>query len=260
MGMRTKILLALMSISLHIARAQIAPVGHSFSEDEFAVYATQKDTISRISFEIGRHEPKDYAFATNTLGVWKPVKVENEEKKKLHHTFAPIYLRVTLDGRKSYYFLEDYYDVDMYGFATIPSEHLTIITARYSFYIYDARTHTLSSKQIPGLHQYEGEDAISGLFNVLSLFDDENYLLGNVQGFGVFCFDISNPANPIELMQRRIDQTDKSPLFLFSNQKNGNPSKIIVAEVDERSEHPNIANFYRRIRRINKLCSPLCAD
>lgn len=46
----------------------------------------------------------------------------------------------------------------------------------------------------------------NGLYNVLALFDNKLFLSGNVQGFCVFCFDLSNPKLPIELKQYKRGQ------------------------------------------------------
>ena len=71
----------------------------------------------------------------------------------------------------------------MFSFPDLPSDNLQIIAGRYAFYIYDIDKQTLSNELIPGLNQYEGEDAISGLYSGLTLFDNEKFLLGNVQVF-----------------------------------------------------------------------------
>lgn len=226
---------------------QIIPEGkNSFSEDEFVLYVEQEDSVNGIRYQVGRHEPKGYTFDKKG-DEWIQVPIEQNKRDHFHHTYAPIYLRVKRQKEEVYYFLDSYYDVDMFCFPELPSANLRIIAGRYAFYIYDIHKQTLSSKQIPGLDQYEGEDAISGLYSALTLFDNERFLLGNGQGFGVFCFDVSNPAKPSELLQYRLRKPDGEQFYAFSPKADTPLFDMIIAQQDTSSASAKIERLYRKL-------------
>ncbi|HLT87244.1 MAG TPA: hypothetical protein VKZ57_06610 [Sphingobacterium sp.] len=236
--MRTYLFIWFLLIAF-VANGQIIPEEKNpFPTNEFVVYAEHADSVNHIYYQVGRHEPKNYT----------------------HHILAPLYLKVKRQKEESYYFLNSYYDPDMFSFPPLTSDNLTIIAGRYDFYLYDIHNHTLSDKQTPGLHQYEGEDAISGLYSALTLFDNEHFLLGNVQGFGIFCFDISDPANPSELVQYNIKKPNGEQFYAFFHQTDYNLFDIIIAQQDTSSESRNIKRHYRKLRNVRYAMQHIAID
>ncbi len=235
-----------------ITLAQINPEKEPFPPEDFVVYLSKNDSIQNVLYEIGRYEPKGYTFTTGHNGAWIKVPLNDEQKnnKNFFHTHAPIYLKITKGNTGKYYFLDDYYDIDMYSFSELKSENLIFITARYSMYIIDNKHNTLSSKIIPGDGQYEGEDAISPLYSALTLFDEENFLLGNVQGFGVFCIDITHPAKPKELKQYSIDFSNKGQYYAFFHRKKKNKFDIMIAQSDVETDKRTIRRLYKKLKTV----------
>ncbi|HLW62951.1 MAG TPA: hypothetical protein VKY33_06075 [Flavobacterium sp.] len=240
---------------------QISPKENTlFPADEFIVYTSFTDSLNGVLYQIGRHEPKDYTFGMNHLGKWQTIQKETDEDSYHDHVNAPIYLKIQQKEIESYYFLDGYYDVDFYRFKNLISEKLLFITARYHFYIFDLEKGTLSSKTIPGHNQYEGEDAISGLYDALTVFDNERFLLGNVQGFGVFCFDISNTSKPQELYQYNIKDPNEEPFYVFLYQNNKQLFDVIIAQNDASSESTNISNFYSKLKKVRYVVQDKAID
>lgn len=240
-----------------VSSGQIIPKKKSlFPGDEFVIYIEHTDTVNGIHYQVGRHEPKGYTFDKKG-DKWIHVPIEQNKSDHFHHTHAPIYLKVKRQKEEVYYFLDSYYDVDMFRFPELPSDNLTIIAGRYSFYLYDIRKQTLSHKQIPGLEQYEGEDAISGLYSALTLFDNERFLLGNVQGFGVFCFDISNPAKPSELLQYRLEKPNGKQFYTFFPKTDKLLFDMIIAQQDASSESAKIERLYRKLGIVRYAIPPI---
>lgn len=228
---------------------QISPEKNvPFHKSEFVVYRSFTDSLHNTLYEIGRHEPKNHIYKRNNEGKWEKVKQTIDEN--FHHVYAPVYLKIQHKETENYYFLDDYYDVDFYRFKKLNSEKLLFIKARYHFHIFDREKRTLSSKAIPGLDQYEGEDAISGLYDALTLFDNEQFLFGNVQSFGVFCFDISNPSQPEELKQYSIKDSNDGQFYAFFHRNNQNLFDVIIVQSDLESKNPNIRSFYKKLAPI----------
>lgn len=233
--------------------AQIPPEKNPFPTEEFIVYQSITDSIHKVHYQIGRHEPKEYTFDHGDDGDWIeiPLTDQNKNNKNFHHTYAPAYLKIINENIEKYYFLDDYYDIDMYSFSEIKSENLIFITARYSLYLIDKKNITVSKKIIPGKGQYEGEDAISPLYSALTLFDNEHFLLGNVQGFGVFCLDISNPAQPVELKQYSISQSNEGQFYAFFHQKNNDQFDLTLAQSDVKSDEKTVKRLYKKLKDIH---------
>jgi len=210
------------------ATAQILPEsGQSFHAEKFISYTEHTDSLNDIHYQVGTYNPAD--------------------SPDIH---LPIYLRIARQGSEKYYDLDTKYDPDMFSFPDLSSDRLVIIKGRYAFYVYDIHQQTLSRKLQPGLGQYEGEDAISGLYAGLTLFDNEKFILGNVQGFGVFCFDISDPADPVELMQYAVKKADEElPFYAFLYKTDSNLFDILCAQPDTSSKSL-IPRLYKRLKTV----------
>lgn len=251
-----KKLLFIISI-LFFALCSYGQIPSEQNPGEFVVYAEHTDSLHKIYYQLGRYEPKDYTFEINLSGQWEKIKRNPQNNEKFVHVSAPIYLRIQHDETDNYYFLNSYYDVDMFSFPDLPSDNLQIIAGRYAFYIYDIDKQTLSNELIPGLNQYEGEDAISGLYSGLTLFDNEKFLLGNVQGFGVFCFDISNTAKPVDLKQHHTKDQNDGQFYAFFYPKMHKSFDIILAKTDVSSVSPNINRLYKKMGTIKYLAKDI---
>lgn len=219
-----------------------------FPPDEFVIYSSFKDTLSKTLYQIGRHEPASQKFELDQSGKWTKTQVKTDENFK--HIHAPGYLKTIRNNVEKFYFLNDYSEGAFYGIKKLASENLLFITTRYHFYIFDRDNEKLSEKCIPGFEQYEAEDAISGLYDAIELFDNSQYLLGNVQGFGIFCFDISNPSKPRELKQYGIDKSMNGGFYVFFVRKNENLYDVIIAQHDINSKNSNIRNYYSKLKEI----------
>lgn len=224
---------------------QIEPTKNPFPENDFQVYQTFEK--AGLHFAIGRFEPEGYSI-TQTNSTKFTYEPNGEKLNPIYkNKVAWIYLKVTNNHHADYFFLDEFYDVDLFQFKELNSKKLLFIKNRYTFYIFDLKEFKISEKQIPGKDQYEGEDAISGLFDALTLFDNEHFLLGNVQGFGVFCFDISNPLQPKELKQFTSETENKGQFYAFFYPKTNQLFDIVVAQSDAESYSRNINQMYQKM-------------
>ncbi|HLV46524.1 MAG TPA: hypothetical protein VKY32_05735 [Flavobacterium sp.] len=227
---------------------QIEPTKNPFPENDFQVYQTYEK--AGLHFAIGRFEPEGYSI-TQTNSTKFTYEPNGENPNPIYkNKVAWIYLKVTNNHHADYFFLDEFYDVDLFQFKELNSKKLLFIKNRYAFYLFDLKDFKISEKQIPGKDQYEGEDAISGLFDALTLFDNEHFLLGNVQGFGVFCFDISNPLQPKELKQFTIKTENKGQFYAFFPQKKHNKFDLLVAQTDAESKNKSIERLYGKLKNI----------
>lgn len=222
------------------AAAQILPEKEQpFNREKFMVYTEHIDSLRDTHYQIGTYNVKD------------------TEAPQPH---LPVYLRVARQDTVSSYYLDTKYDPDMFSFAGLPSDRLAIIKGRSAFYVYDIERKMLSRKLHPGLDQYEGEDAISGLYSGLILFDNEKFILGNVQGFGVFCYDISNPSNPIELMQYTIKKTGgEQSFYAFFYKTADNLFDMLIAQPD-RSSESNIPQLFIQLKTVRYAAQDILLD
>ena len=220
-------IISLFSLFCTVLYGQIPhEVQSPFPKDEFMIYYSFEDSLSKTLYQIGRHEPDG----------------------NFQHTHAPVYLKVLRNDLDKYYYLNDYSESSFYSIKELASENLLFITARYHFYIYDRNRGELSEKNIPGFEQYEGEDAISGLYDGLELFDNSQFLLGTVQGFGIFCFDISKPTSPKQLRQYGSEESANGGFYAFFVHKQDNLYDVIIAQHDVNYENVNIRNYYSKLK------------
>jgi len=227
--------------------AQIEPTKNPFPEKDFQVYQSYEK--AGFHFEIGRFEPEGY-WITQTNSTKFTYEPNGENQNPVYENqIAWIYLKVENNQNTDYFFLDEFYDVDLFQFKELNSENLLLIKNRFAFYLFDFKEFKISKKQIPG--QYEGEDSISGLFDALTLFDNENFLLGNVQGFGIFCFDISNPLQPKELKQYTTGTENKGQFYAFFPQKKKNNFDFLIAQTDAESKNKSIERLYSKLKNIH---------
>src|SRR5690606_28551222 len=104
-------------------------------------------------------------------------------------------------------------DLDVLKFVNL-SDGLLVFKTRYHFFIYDLENRQVTTRNTPGKHVYEGEDAISSLISALTFFDGGKFLLGCVQSYGVFCYDLSDPVHPVELRQYGTSHYNQGQYYL----------------------------------------------
>lgn len=221
-----------------------------FNLDDFVVFTLHTDTINQIDYQLGRFEPDDYRFEMNRLGEWEKIKITPDTNHNFQHIAAPNYLKISSKNEINYYFLSSYYDTDMFSFPDLPSENFQLIKGRYAFHLYHKKEEILSSRQIPGVGQYQGEDAVSGLYSALTFFDNEKFILGNVQAFGIFCFNLRDYSQPIELKQYQIYEENNGQYYAFFSPVDNGNFDIIVAQADLSSSSPNINRLYHKLKNI----------
>lgn len=251
----SKVFLFIFGIISSQISAQIKPVKNlEFPESDFVSYVKYENKSQKILFEIGLFEPGNYNLiaAANSIKIYKS---KSDERNFNHKTYegkmASFYLKITQNSQSNYFFLDRYHDIDSFEFVDLKSDNFLILKDIYTFYIYDFQKEILSESCFPGKNQYEGEDAISGQFDALTLFDEEKFLLGNVQGFGVFCFDISDLTHPKELKQFAIQDSNEGQNYTFFHESKNGIFDIIVANSDLNSESKNINNLYQKLENVS---------
>lgn len=224
-----------------------------FPETDFVVYASETDFSENTTYEIGRFEPENVAFTPDHLGRLR-YNTAQANNPNYFLQIASIFLKINKNNQSFYIELDETNDIDLHRFIISNSTQLIVIAGRYSFQILNAETLSISPKIIPGQGQYQGEDAISPLFDAITFFDNDKFLLGNVQAFGVFCIDISDISNPKDLIQHRIISNErKERYYLFFNPIKGKKFDFIFAQIDPNSESTSIRNLYSKLKNISYL-------
>lgn len=242
----------LLILSIHL-NAQIPVLNESpFPEKDFVVYASETNFTENTTYEIGRFEPENLAFTTDHLGQLR-YNITQTDNPNYFSQIAFIFLKVNKNNQSFYFELDETQDVDMFKFIISNSNKLMIIGGRYSFTIFDTENLLLSPKIIPGCGQYEGEDAMSPLFSAITFFDNEKFLLGNVQAFGVFCIEISDLSKPKDLIQYKINSAENELFYAFLNPKKRKKFDIIIAQNDTNSESSSIRNLFSKLKNVGYL-------
>lgn len=247
----TKYLILLIS-TLHL-NAQTQVLNESpFPKTDFVVYASETNFTENTTYEIGRFEPENVAFTPDHLGRLRYNMVQANNPNYFLQ-IASIFLKINKNNQSFYIELDETNDIDLHRFIISNSTQLIVIAGRYSFQILNAETLSISPKIIPGQGQYQGEDAISPLFDAITFFDNDKFLLGNVQAFGVFCIDIADISNPKELIQHKIYSPENELVYTFFGRIKRNKFDIIVAQNDPNSESTSIRNLYSKLKNISYL-------
>lgn len=223
--------------------------------DVFRVYATADGAGDQqgVRYELGRSEPANYTIhcAGDTCYYLRRDMAENGwqgEGQFLPH--APIVLRMRKDSVIQDIRLPYFQDIDMVKlYNKLPSPYLVIVQ-RYAFSLFDVKDRVLSPTMVPGRKIDYREDAISGIMDGFLCFDDGRYLLGNAQGYGLFCFDVSEMQRPIEL-RRYSSQAENNgqPYFFLGRRKNGRWDGLL-ARSDMDSEIKGINNLYKKTENV----------
>jgi len=233
----------------HVALGQTVHQDNiQFPSGEFTVYHSFTDTLKEILYQIGRYEPRTSRFQQLANGEWREVPVEGGEN--LVHVHAPIYLKIKINNTVQFYFLDDYSDPDLYRVKKLNDSSLILVSSRYGFYVFDSVRNILSKKVIPGAGKYEGEDATSGLYAGVEVFDNDRFLLGNVKGYGVFCFDIKDLGRPIALQRHGKSEFGAGAFYIFFVAKAHELYDVILAQTDREALHPGILGFSIKLRQI----------
>lgn len=247
----TKYLILLIS-TLHL-NAQTQVLNESpFPKTDFVVYASETNFTENTTYEIGRFEPENVAFTPDHLGRLRYNMVQANNPNYFSQ-IASIFLKINKNNQSFYIELDETNDIDLHRFIISNSTQLIVIAGRYSFHVLNAETLSISPKIIPGQGQYQGEDAISPLFDAITFFDNDKFLLGNVQAFGVFCIDIADISSPKELIQHKIYSPENELVYTFFGRIKRNKFDIIVAQNDPNSESTSIRNLYSKLKNISYL-------
>ena len=124
--------------------SQIEPTKNPFPENDFEVYQTYEK--EGLHFAIGRFEPKGYSIlqTNSTQFIYEP---NDENSNPIYkNKVAWIYLKVASNQNVDYFFLDEFYDVDLFQFEELTSENLLLIKNRYSFYLFDLKEFKISEK------------------------------------------------------------------------------------------------------------------
>src|SRR5690606_17539603 len=69
--------------------------------------------------------------------------------------------------------------------------------------------------------------------------------------FGVFCLDISNPAQPCALKQCSISLSNEGQLYALFHQKNNVQFDVIIAQTDPNSDETTVKRSYKKLKDIH---------
>lgn len=222
---------------------------------DFVAYVHKQDTIHHIRYELGRFEPIGFEIKNtfDDVHVYTSNTDQNSDAQSVYeNNIAPGYLKVVNKNSTIHFYpLEDYYDMDLFQFTSLDTDRFLVFKNRYTFYIFDKKDNTVSKKQTPLRQQYEGEDAISGIMAAFTFFDNEKFLLGNAQSFGIFCYDIQHPTEPIELYQYSLpEKRNEGQFYAFLVPSSTENWNIIIAQSDIAAPTNNIHFLYNRLKNI----------
>ncbi|GAB3012148.1 hypothetical protein GCM10027051_13690 [Niabella terrae] len=120
-----------------------------------------------------------------------------------------------------------------------------LIKDRYQLYLIDLEAKTFAALQ-PGKGLDYGEDAISGTMRGLRFFD--HYLLGNAVSYGLFCFNIQDPAHPRELKRYTAVYSNLGQPYFFLDEHPDGTLSGLFAQSDTLNKSTVISQFYTTIK------------
>jgi hypothetical protein len=220
-------------------------------DENFEVFQSYQDEINRIGYEIGQYKFEQ----CKSIALANPKYIYHCKNSEFPHgQYASFYFRVISTEEVLNFFLDEYYDHETYEIQSKFEENqkILVVNNRYHFYVYDSSNRRLSNPIIPGIGQYEREDAISGLLDAFTFTSDRNFLLGYVQGFGIFCYNITNSAQPIELKQFKLKSEINKEFFYFFQPIGNYYFLLISTQTDENFKSKNIENFYSQLKNLNQ--------
>ena len=229
-----------------------------YNEQDFRSFDTLHHEATSTQFELGFFSPKGYDVVYDSKSSRSYYQRVDTTATDLYlNETAVAYLKSTKENSLPAFIpLQLVEDFDLLKFIPIKSEKIILYKNRYAFGIYDVNTQKTGSSQQPGAYKYEGEDAMSSLLSGFSFFDNEKFLFGHVQAYGIFCYDISNPINPIEL--RRYALSERSEGIYYDNQgehhvflqpKENDRWDVLLASSDTTSS-PSIPKLYSRLKEM----------
>lgn len=171
--------------------------------------------------------------------------------------YGPLTLRVFEDGNITDICApeDSYPDLEMSHTRLIQlhSRPFFFVIDRYRVYLVDLEKERISARIEPGLGVAYGDDSISGTVNGFQFFDKDNYLLGIAVSYGVFCFNISDPDHPNELMRYSSDFSDQGQPYFFLERNADGSYNGIVSQSDTTKKSTRVSGFYTETRKAKYL-------
>src|SRR5690554_1295335 len=232
-----------------------------FSELDFEAVDILNHKPTQTHFEIGYFLPKGYTMESHKVDNQSIYHIADSTlvtSLEYNNQVVEGYLKVSKKGQAAEFIsLQLYDDLDLLGFVPCTSENLIIYKNRYRFGIYDIRSQSVSAPQLPGENKYEGEDAISSILGGFNFFDQDQYLFGHVQAYGIFCYDLSQPSHPKELLRYAISNNNEGLCFdnqgeyhVFLHPKGNGTWNILLGQSDTTSKQ-SVLKLYSKFNTLS---------
>lgn len=220
-----------------------------YRDADFLASDSLAHPVKKARYELGAYFPSGYLWQKRSPE--EEVKIYVPMDSTIENTYdgqiASGFLSISKDDGANRIPLDIYDDLDLLKF-TNSSDRLLVFKSRYHFFVYDLEKKEVTKRNTPGKQVYEGEDAISPLISALTLFDEDRFLLGNVQAYGIFCYDLSDPTKPKELTQHSTSHRNDGQYYLFLYPKEIGSWDIILA--NSSVESPALSRVYQRFESI----------
>lgn len=215
--------------------------------DDFNISHTT--TISGKTIQLGRSIATGWqVVGTQATCYYYPANEDNTLYEPSDYPRAPITLRIINEtGHVQDFSLDSYEDIDLYSIQKDNIGSSLIIQGRYAISMFDIVRQQLSPAIIPGHDIDYREDAISGSLAGLTFINNTPIVVGNAQGYGLFCLDFTNIGNPVELTRYNYGTENTGQPYLFVKENSEGLWSVILAKSNLKSASRNLRNQYAEI-------------
>lgn len=249
-------LIGIFTASLLLGQTKEIRPNETYNDEDFRVSDSLTHPTKKTRYELGVYFPSGYLRQNRSreddVKIYVPI--DSTIKSTYDYQIASGFLRISENNRRKMIPLDIYDDLDVLKFVSL-SDRLLVFKTRYHFFLYDLKKGQATKRNTPGAYVYEGEDAISPLISALTLFDGDKFLLGCVQAYGVFCYDLSDPTRPEELRQYGTSNDNQGQYYLFLYPKETGLWDIILANSNIESSlltrvYQNFENIRYALRNV----------
>lgn len=201
-----------------------ASYGQQLGPENAENFQVEKEyTYGGKKYHVGRLLLHDFSYGPLTLRVI--------EKDKTTDIQAP---------------MDDYPDLEMShtDLIQLQGRPFFLVIDRYRIYLVDLENEKISARIQPGLGVEYGDDSISSTVGGFQFFDQDQYLIGIAVNYGLFCFNISDLAQPKELLRYTGHYGDQGQPYFFLEQNNDGSYNGLVSRSDTLKKSSHISNFY----------------
>lgn len=219
---------------------------------DFFTLKEYTDPNDSTKYEIGRFEPATFNIVKDEYSDLRTYQATNAthdfEKKIYDGKNATAFLKKKRSISPPVFPLNVYSNLNDLQFSDLKSEKLLVLSDRYAFYVYNKMEDRISPRITPSLGSKKWEDGISGTISALTLFSNDEFILGSAQNNGAFAYYIADVSSPNPLLS--YNNNKKNTYIVFLNHRKDGLYDVITALIDSNSESKNVKGQYHKFKDI----------